>query len=114
MRAAIYRTEDPTLETIELGAVYSIRASSTGGPRALYRIPVDCGVDSIKPPDVPTGWDGAYEYVMGDARIRPHIARLARDTYIANADLEVAIVPVGNEETDAGSRALLHRFTCPY
>lgn len=32
MNTAIYRTEDPTLETIEFGAIYRIRAPRTGDP----------------------------------------------------------------------------------
>lgn len=69
MSITIYRTDDPTLETIEFGAVYQIRAPRTGEPRALYKISDDRGVDSIEPLDVPDGWDDAYEYAMADTRI---------------------------------------------
>lgn len=115
MNTAIYRTEDPTLETIELGAVYRIHAPRTGEPWNLYKVADDCGVDSIEPLDVPDGWDDSYEYPMGDTRIWSRLARLAMDAYLAHAILEVALVPVdGDEEADADSRALLYRFTWPY
>ena len=114
MNTTIYRTEDPTLETVELGAVYSTHAPGTGEPWVLYKFPVNCGVDFIEPLDVPTGWDDSYEYVKGDEDIWPRIAYLAMDAYLAHAILEVAIVPVENEESDSESCALLYRFIWPY
>lgn len=114
MSAAIHRTEDPTLETVELGAVYSIRASFTGEPWTLHKVADECGVGSIEPLDVPDGWDDAYEYPMGDTRIWPRLTRLAMDAYLANTILEVAFVPVDDEEADVDSHALLYRFTWPY
>lgn len=36
------------------------------------------------------------------------------DAYLANAILEVALVPVVDEEADVDSRALLYRFVRPY
>ena len=111
MSATIYRTEDPALETVEFGAVYRIRAPRTGEPWNLHKVSDDCGVSSIEPLDVPDGWDDAYEYAMADTRIWPRLTRLAMDAYLAHAILEVAIVPVDDEETDADSRALLYRFT---
>jgi hypothetical protein len=114
MRAAIYHTEDLTLETIELGAVYHVHAPSTGEPWALYEVSDDCGVSSIEPLDVPDGWDDAYEYAMGDESIWPRIVHLARDADLAHADLEIAVVPLKDEEMDTESYALLHRFTWPY
>ena len=53
MSSTIYRTEDPTLETIELGAVYRIHAPRTGESWTLYKVSDDCGVSSIEPLDVP-------------------------------------------------------------
>lgn len=114
MSTTIYRNEDPTLETVEFGAVYRIRAPRTGEPWNLYRVADDCGVNSIEPLDVPDGWDDAYEYPMGYKGIWSRLARLAMDAYLAHAILEVAIVPVDDEETDAGSYALLYRFSWPY
>lgn len=114
MGTTIYRTEDPTLETIELGAVYRIRAPRTGEPWNLYKTGDDCGVSSIEPIDVPDGWDDSYEYTMGDHRIWNRLARLAMDAYLAHAILEVALVPVDDEETTADSCALLYRFVWPY
>lgn len=111
---AIYRTEDPTLETIKFGAVYRIRAPRTGEPWTLYKTPDDCDVDSIEPLEVPDGWDDAYEYAMADTRIWPRLTRLAMDAYLAHAILEVALVPVDDEETSADSYALLYRFVWPY
>lgn len=113
MSAAIYRTEDPTLETIEFGAVYRIRAPRTGEPWNLYKVSDDSGVDSIEPLEVPDGWDDSYEYAMGDHRIWNRLACLAMDAYLARAILEVAVVPVVDEETYADSCALLYRFTWP-
>ena len=114
MGTTIYRTDDPALETVEPGAVYCIRAPRTGEPWNLYKVSDDSGVDSIEPLDVPDGWDDAYEYVMGDERIRSRLARLAMDAHLAHAILEVAIVPVDAEETDADSRALLYHSTWSY
>ena len=51
---------------------------------------------------------------MGDEDIWPRIAYLAMDAYLAHAILEVAIVPVENEESDSESCALLYRFIWPY
>lgn len=114
MSITIYRTEDPTLETIELGAVYRIRAPRTGNPWTLYKAADDCGISSIGPLDVPDGWDDAYEYAMGDHRIWNRLTRLATDAYLAHAILEVAVVPVDDRETTADSCALLYRFKWPY
>lgn len=114
MNTAIYRTEDPTLETIEFGAAYRIRTPRTGDPWILHKVSDDCGVSSMEPLDVPDGWDDSYEYPMGYARIWSRLARLARDAYLAHAILEVALVPVEDEETDADSYALLYRFIWPH
>lgn len=51
---------------------------------------------------------------MADEDIWSRLARLAMDAYLAHAILEVAIVPVDDEETYADSRALLYRFSWPY
>ena len=114
MNTTIYRTEYPALETVELGAVYRIRAPRTGEPWALHKFPVNCGVDFIEPLDVPTGWDDSYEYTMGDERVRSRLARLAMDADLARAVLEVALVPVDDEDVNVDSCALLYRFTRPY
>ena len=114
MSAAIYRTMDPTLETIEHGAVYRIRAPRTGKPWNLYKVSDDCGISSIDPLDVPDGWDDAYEYPMGYRGIWSRLARLAMDAYLAHAILEVTFVPVDDEGTAADSYALLYRFVWPY
>lgn len=114
MNTAIYRTEDPTLETVEFGAIYRIRTPRTGAPWILHKVSDDCGVSSMEPLDVPDGWDDSYEYPMGYARIWSRLARLAMDAYLAHAILEVALVPVEDEETDANSYALLYRFIWPY
>lgn len=114
MSTTIYRTEDPALETVEFGAVYRIRAPHTGEPWALYKVADDCGVDAIESLGVPDGWDDSYEYAMVDTRIWSRLARLAMDAYLAHATLEVAFVPVDDEEAGADSRALLYRFTWPY
>lgn len=114
MNPTIHRTEDPALETAEFGAVYHVHAPSTGEPWVLYKIADECGVSSIEPLDVPDGWDDAYEYAVGDEPVWPRIARLARDAFLANANLEVAVVPIDDEETDTESCALLHRFSWPY
>lgn len=109
MSPAIYRTEDPTLETVEFSAVYQIHAPRTGGPWTLYAVSDDCGVDSVEPLDIPDGWDDSYEYPMGYARVWSRLARLARDAYLAHATLEVAFVRVDDEETDVDSYSLLAR-----
>lgn len=114
MSDTIYRTEDPALETVEFGTVYRVSAPRTGEPWNLYKVADDCGVDAIEPLDVPDGWDDAYEYAMADTYIWPRLARLARDADLAHAVLEVALVPVDDEETDADSYALLYRLTWPY
>lgn len=114
MSTTVYRTEDPTLETVELGAVYRIRAPRTGELWNLYKISDDGGVSSIEPLEVPDVWDDAYEYAMDDTGVWSRLARLAMDAYLAHAILEVAFVPVDNEEADADSRALLYRFIWPY
>ena len=113
MSNAIYRTEDPTLETVEFGAVYRIRAPRTGEPWILYKVSDDCGVSSIGPLDVPDGWDDSYEYPMGYKRIWSRLVRLAMDAYLAHAILEVSFVSVDEEETAVDSYALLYRFTWP-
>lgn len=114
MSTAIYRTEDPTLETVELGAVYRIHAPRTGKPWTLYQTGDDCGIDSIEPLDVPDGWDDSYEYPMADKHIWSRLARLAMDAYLAHAVLEVTVALVEDEGADADSRALLYRFVWPY
>lgn len=114
MSTTIYRTEDPTLETVEFGAIYRIRAPRTGEPWNLCKTIDDCGVTSIEPLDVPDGWDDAYEYAVGDEDIWSRLTRLATDAYLAHAVLEVAFAPIDDEETDADSLALLYRFTWPY
>ena len=113
MDTAIHRPEDPARETIEPGAIYRVHAPRTGAPWTLYKVAYDCGVDSIEPLDVPDGWDDVYEYTTGDMRIWPRLARLAMDAYLANAVLEVALVPVDDEEADADSCALLYRLDWP-
>lgn len=114
MRLAIHRIEDPDLKTIELGAVYSIHAPSSGEPWVLYKIGDDCGTDTINPLEIPEGWDDAYEYAIADEPIWPFIARLAHDADLAHADLEIAVVPIVDEGLDTGSCALLHRLSWPY
>ena len=113
MSTTIYRTEDPTLETVKFGAVYRIRAPRTGKPWNLYETADDCGVDSVGPPDVPDGWDDSHEYPMGYARIWSRLAHLAMDAYLAHATLEVTFVRIADEES-ADSYALLYRFIRPY
>lgn len=114
MSSAIYRVEDPDLETIKLGAVYRIRAPRTGEPWALYKIADDCDVSSVEPLEVPDWWDDAYEYEVGDRRIWRRVVRLAHDAFLANATLEVTLVPIDDEGEDVDSRALLYRFTWLY
>ena len=111
MATTIYRTEDPTLKTVEFGAIYRIRAPRTGESWSLYRVSSDdCGADSVDPLDVPEGWDDAYEYPMGYRGIWSRIARLAMDAYLAEATLEVTFVRVDDDETPTDSYALLYRF----
>ncbi len=112
--AAIYRTEDPLLETVEFGTLYRIHPPRTGNPWVLHKTADDCGVTSIEPLEVPDGWDDTYEYPMGYPRIRPRLARFARDADLAHAALEVAFIPVIDEGADTGSFALLYRFIWPY
>ena len=114
MNTAIYRNEDQTLETVEFGAVYQIHAPRTGEPWGLYKVSDDCGVNSIEPLEVPDGWDDAYEYPMGYARVWSRLARLAMDADLAHAILEVAFTPVVDDGTATDSCALLYRFVWPY
>lgn len=114
MNTTIHRTEDPALETVEPGAIYRVHAPRTGDPWTLYKVDDDCGVDSIEPLDVPDGWDDAHEYPMGDMSTWPRLARLAMNAYLAHAILEVALVPVDDEDADADSYTLLYRFAWPY
>ena len=114
MSTAIYRTEDPALETIEFGAVYQVHVPYTGDDWTLYRIADDCGVNYIEPLEIPDGWEGTYEYAMADTYIWPRLARLARDADLAHATLEIALVPVVDEQTDADSYALLYRLVWAY
>lgn len=114
MSSTIHRTDDPALETVEFGAIYRVHAPRTGDPWTLYTTGDDCGVDSVEPLEVPDGWDDSYEYAMADTYIWPRIARLARDAYLAGAILEVALVTVEDEGTDADSYALLYRLAWPY
>ena len=109
----IHRVEDPDLKSPEYGAVYSIHAPHTGEPWVLYKIADDCGVSSIEPLEIPAGWDDVYEYAK-DEPIWSYIAHLAHDADLANADLEVAVVPVVDEGVVTESCALLHRFSWPY
>lgn len=111
---AIYRNEDPTLKTVEIGAAYHVRVPSTGEHWALVKIANDCGVDSVEPLEVPDGWDDSYEYAMDDARIWSRVTRLAHNSDLAHADLVIALVPVVDESADTGSCALLYRFVWPY
>ena len=114
MSYTIYRVADPHLETVEFGVVYRVRAPRTGESWNLYRVADDCGVDFIDPLDVPDGWDDAYEYSTDDMRGWPRITRLAMDAYLAHAILELAVVPVDDDEVDVDRRALLYRFVWPY
>lgn len=114
MSTTIYRTEDRTLETVEFGAVYRIRAPRTGEPWNLYRAGGDCGVTSIDPFDVPDGWDDCYEYPMAYKGVWSRLARLAMDAYLAHAILEVAFVPIDDDEAASDSYALLYRFVWSY
>lgn len=99
---------------VKLGASYHVRVPSTGEHWAIVKITNDCGVDSVEPLEVPDGWDDSYEYPMGSADIWPRITRLARDAFLANADLVIALVPVVDEGSGTDSCALLYRFAWPY
>ena len=111
----IYRAEDPTLEGVQLGAVYRIHAPHTGEPWVLHKVADNCGVDSVDSLDVPDGWDDSYEYDMADKRIWRRITTLALDADLAHAILEVAFVPVYDVAgMIVDSKALLYRFTWPY
>ena len=114
MSTTIYRTEDRTLRAVEFGAVYRISAPRTGEPWNLHRTGDDCGVGSVEPLDVPDGWDDAYEYPVGYKGVWSRLARLAMDAHLASAILEVALVPVDDEESAHDSYALLYRFIWPY
>jgi hypothetical protein len=114
MSNTIHRTEDPALETVEFGAIYRVHAPRTGNPWTIYTTGDDCGVDSVEPLEVPDGWDDVYEYAMADEDIWPRIAHLAMDAYLAHANLEIAVVPLDDEEMDTESCALLHRFAWSY
>lgn len=114
MNTTIHRTEDPALETVELGVIYRVHAPRTGNPWTLYPTGDDCNVDSIEPLEVPDGWDDSYEYPMDYKGIWSRLARLAMDAYLADAILEVAFVPVVDEEADVDSYALLYRDSCSY
>ena len=114
MSTTIHRTDDPALETVEFGTIYRVHAPRTGDPWTLYTTGDDCGVGSVEPLEVPDGWDDAYEYAMDDGGIWPRIARLAMDAYLAHAILEVALVPVVDEEMGTDSRTLLYRLAWPY
>lgn len=81
MNTPIHRTEDPALETVEVGAIYHVHAPRTGDPWTLYKVDDDCGVDSIELLDVLDGWDDSYEYAMGDMRIWSRLARFAMDAH---------------------------------
>jgi len=112
MSNAIYRDEDPALETAELGALYRFQAPHTGNPWGLYKISDDCGVDSVEALEVPGGWDDAYEYAMADTRIWRRITSLAFEADLAHAILEIAFVPVYDMVgRPVGSKSLLYRFT---
>lgn len=99
---------------VKFGASYHVRVPDTGRHWAIVQIANDCGVDSVEPLEVPDGWDDSYEYTMGDTRIWPRIARLARDADLARADLVIALVPVVDEGAGTDSYALLYRFVWPY
>lgn len=114
MNTATCHTEEQTPKNIEFGAIYRARTPHTDEPWNLYKVSDDCGVSSIEPLDVPDGWEDSCEYAVDDHCIWNRLARLAMDAYLANTTLEVAIVPVDDEETDADSHALLHRFTWPH
>lgn len=99
---------------VEFGSSYHVRIPGTGEHWAIVRTAFDCGVDSIEPLEVPDGWDDSYEYAVGDTRIWSRITRLARNAFLANADLVIALVPVVDEGTVTDSCALLYRFVWPY
>jgi hypothetical protein len=114
MSNTIHRTDDPTLETVEFGAIYRVHAPRTGDPWTLYTTGDDCGVDLVEPLEVPDGWDDSYKYPVGYKHVWPRLARLAMDAYLAGAILEVALVPVEDGGVDVDSRALLYRLAWPY
>ena len=99
---------------VEFGTSYHVRTPSTGEHWAIVKIANNCGVDSVEPLEVPDGWDDSYEYAMADPRIWSRITRLARDAFLANADLVIALVPVVDDGSDTDSYALLYRFIWPY
>lgn len=107
-------TEDLNLKTIKFGASYHVRVPTTGEDWTLVKTSNDCGVDSVKPLEVPDGWDDSYEYAMGDTGVWSRVTRLARDADLANADLEITLVPVVDEVVDTGSFALSYRFVWDY
>lgn len=114
MNLAAYSIENPTLDDFKFGSSYHVRVPSTGEPWAIVKTANDCGVDSIESLEVPDRWNDSYKYEVGDTRIWPHITRLAMDADLANADLEVALVPVVDEGMATDSCALLYRFVWLY
>ena len=114
MNTAIYRTEDPTLETVEFGALYQICAPNTVDPWILRKLSDDCGVSSIEPLEVPDGWDGSHEYSGGYPHIWSRLDCLAMDAFRTITLVEVAFVPVVDEGATTDSRALPYRFTWPF
>jgi hypothetical protein len=115
MSNTIYRAEDPTLETPELGAVYHIHAPHTGEPWVLHKVSDDCGVSFIEPLELPDEWDDYYEYALADTRIWRRITSLALDADLAHANLEIAFVPVYDVlGMVVDSKYLLYRFTWSY
>lgn len=112
MVSSIDRNADPTLETVEFGAVYQISVPRTGEPWTLYKVSDVCGVDSIDPQDVPDGWDDSFEYPMGYAHVWSRLTLSAMVAHLAHAILEVTFVPV-DAEFAADSYALLYRFVWP-
>ena len=112
---AIYRAEDPTLESTEFGAVYHVSAPRTGEPWVLYNTSDDCGVSFVESSEVTDGWDGAYEFAMADTRIWRRITTLALDADLALANLEIAFVPVCDAAgMVVDSKVMLYRFTWLY
>ena len=114
MSTTIYRSDDPSLETVEFGAVYRIHTPRTGESWSLHMVSSDCGVDSVGPLEIPDLWDDTYEYPMGYARVWSRLARLAMDAYLAHSILEVAFVRVDDEVSPTDSYALLYRFVYPF
>lgn len=113
MSTAIYRTEDPALETIEFGAVYQIHTPYTGEPWALYRVADDSGVTTIETWNVPDGWDYSYEYAMPDTHTWARIECVAMSAHLADATLELTFAHV-NDPLDIYSYAMLYRSTWPH